>query len=342
MSKFIFKFFIIFFSFISSMFFALVCFNEHNARMMSQNIEMFEPAPPPPPIIIPFIFIAILSFIFIYFVLKYINKNFIEPLVVIENNVKEIKNGSLDINFKTRSENKEIVETYATLNDMVQGLKQKENLYDNFIQNIVHDLRAPVVAQERAMEILSEEMEDNPLVKGLISNNDAFLKMINEIIESFSQKDIKIEKTNFNLFKIVNSAIEAFRPLFEAKNITINNLVKEDFIIFADYLSFNRIIANLISNAIENIENGKTITVTSSKTKEKTIVIVEDNGAGIKDTENIFKKYSSSNKSGKKAVRGLGLAIVSELIQKNNGTITAESELDKYTKFIIELPNGKN
>ena len=340
MGKFVIKFFLIFFSFISILFFSLIAFNEYNMdKMMPSGNLPTEALPPPPPAFIPFIFIMIISFIFIFFVVRYINKNFVEPLIHIENNVKKIKEGSYDVEFKTKSENKEIRDTFLTLNEMTEGLKQREKLYDNFIQNIVHDLRAPVVAQERAMEILSEEFRDNPLVKGLTSNNDAFLKMINEIIEAFSQKDIKVEKSHFNLFKLVNSVAEALRPSIELKNIKIINKVEENLVIFADYLSFNRIIANLVSNAIENIENNKTITISAKKNNEKVTVVVEDNGSGIKDVKGIFKKYVSSNKSGKKAVSGLGLAIVAELVKKNDGKISLESEVDKYTKFIIELPN---
>ena len=343
MTKFTLKFFIIFFSFISILFFSLIAFNEYNMDKImppNQMIMGTMPPPPPPPMYIPLVFIMLISFIFVFFVTKYINKNFIEPLLKIEENVKKIKNGNYDVEFSANSENKEIKETFSTLNEMTAGLKQKEKLFDNFIQNIVHDLRAPVVAQERAMEILREEFEDNSLVKGLINNNDAFLKLINEIIEAFKQKEIKVEKSDFNLSKLVNSVIEVFKPSYEAKNIKIENTISPDIIVFADYLSFNRIIANLISNAIENIENGKKIVLSAKKTDKTVIITVEDNGSGIKDIENIFKKYSSSNKSSKKSVSGLGLAIVAELVDKNDGKISVESELNKYTKFIIEVPNA--
>ena len=342
MTKFTLKFFMVFFSFISILFFSLIAFNEYNTDKMMppQMIMETMPPPPPPPMYIPLIFIMFISVIFVFFVAKYINKNFIEPLLKIEENVKKIKNGNYNVIFSSNSENKEIKETFSTLNEMTTSLKQKEELFDNFIQNIVHDLRAPVVAQERAMEVLKEEFENNSLVKGLIDNNDAFLKLINEIIEAFKQKEIKVEKTDFNLSKLVNSVIEVFKPSYEAKNIKIDNIISSDMIVFADYLSFNRIIANLISNAIENIENGKKIVLSAKKTDKTVIVTVEDNGSGIKDIENIFKKYSSSNKFSKKSVSGLGLAIVAELVDKNNGKISVESELNKYTKFIIEVPNA--
>ena len=342
MNKFTVKFFIIFFSFISLLFFSLIAFNEHKMSEMMPPAEAMSDMPPPPPAFIPLIAIAIVSFIFIFFVVRYISKNFVEPLVQIENNVKKIKNGIYDTEFKTTSENKEICDTFDTLNDMVEGLKQKEKLNDNFIQNIVHDLRAPVVAQERAIEILSEEFEGNPLVQGMVSNNDAFLKLINEIIEAFSQKEYKVEKTHFNLSKLADSIIEVLKPSAELKNIEIRNLISKNLVIFADYLSFNRIIANLVSNAIENIENNKNIVLSAKKDNQKIFITVEDNGSGIKDIDNIFKKYSSSNKSAKKSVSGLGLAIVAELVQKNDGIISVESEKDKYTKFIIELKNEEN
>ena len=98
---------------------------------------------------------------------------------------------------------------------------------------------------------------------------------------------------------------------------------------------------NLISNSIENIENNKTISIKGINGRSKTKIIIEDNGAGIDEEtiKHIFEKYSSSNKYKKKIVSGLGLYIVKDLITQNGGTINIESELNKFTRFMIELPN---
>lgn len=353
MKKFILKYLIIFVSMISFLFFSLIFMQECGMKRMrpdQPDIENFS-APPrmmmpeepdeEPPMSIPLIFIFLFSSGFVYMILKYIDKNFVTPIILIEENVKKIKEGNLEVEFKVKTENKDVEETFSTLNEMVQGLKQKEKLEDAFVQNLVHDLRTPVIAQERAMSILSEELKDNPIVDGIIQNNDAYLKIINYIIEAFSEKEINIKKQDVKLYDVVETVIEALKLAADKKNIKIENLIQKDFTLFVDYLSINRIILNLTSNAIENIDENKIIKIKAENMPDKTTIVIEDNGQGIEEDviKTLFTKYVSKKRGGKKSVSGLGLSIVKTLVNKNGGEITVESEISKYTKFIIELPN---
>ena len=354
MWKFIIKFYSLFIITISVMFFSLVFFQKQGMQpsthqMMPQEEFMYSPhhqrpIPPTqqePPLAIPLLFILGVSSIFILCFLKYIEKSYVTPLTLIQNNLKEIKDGKLETKFKNQSDSKAINETFNTLNDMVNGLKEKEKLQNNFIQTIAHDLRAPIVAQERAIAILQDEFNNHELLEGMMANNETYLKMINLILEAYNDKKINIEKIEINLYKIANSIIKELQPLAEKKNITIKNKLNENFTIFADFISFNRVMMNLISNSIENIENNKTINIKGINEKNKTKIVIEDNGAGIDEEtiKHIFEKYSSSNKYKRKIVSGLGLYIVKDLVTQNNGTIYIESELNNFTRFIIELPN---
>ena len=361
--KFIIKFFIIFISLISFMFFSLVYFNDFkiqeghkkSKQMMEaqEQINGFdlrrtqepplrhEEPPKSPPLSIPLIFIFGVSSAFVLIILNHINKTYVKPLQDIQSNVGKIKDGSLDVDFETKSKDKHIVDTFTTMNEMVQGLKQREKLQDNYIRNLIHDLRAPVIAQERAMEILSDEMKDNELVEGMTKNNDAYLKMINTLIESFAHEDIKIEKMDFDFSKLADSVVEALKPMAKAKNIELRTAIEDKLTVRADYLSFNRIILNLVSNAIENIDNNKTVTIEAKQNPQTTVITIVDNGKGLKeqDKENLFKNHLKESLASKKSVSGLGLSIVYDLVVQNGGSIRVESEEDKYTKFIIELAN---
>ncbi len=359
--KFIIKFFLIFISLISLMFFSLIYYNNYKHQQTHENLEHMmaqqyvngfdlrrtpEPLenhrePKAPPLSIPLIFIFGVSSIFVLIILNHINKTYVKPLQDIQTNVDKIKDGSLDVDFETKSKDKHIIDTFTTMNEMVQGLKQREKLQDNYIRNLIHDLRAPVIAQERAMEILSDEIKDNALVEGMTKNNDAYLKMINSLIESFSHEDIKIEKMDFDFSKLADSVVEALKPMAKAKNIELRTAIQDKLTVRADYLSFNRIILNLVSNAIENIDNNKTVTIEAKQNPQTTVITIVDNGKGLKeqDKENLFKNHLKENIASKKSVSGLGLSIVYDLVVQNGGSIRVESEEDKYTKFIIELAN---
>lgn len=361
MQKFMFKFFIIFVVGISFLFFSLTFVQSAKMKEQMRNqietIEAsnfsyggFEVQKPPipnkkePPIYIPCVFVALLSSLFIYLLFKYLDKNFITPLFLIENKLKEIEKGNLEVKFETKSENKAIQDTFKTLNSMVLNLVEKEKLQDEFIRNLAHDLRSPVIAQERAIAILKEEFSDHELLDGLMENSETYLKMINLVIEAHNNKDIIIEKSDFNLSSLILAVFNGLKPLAALKNIKLINEVSKDIIVYADYISMNRIIMNLVSNAIENISYDKTIKISAFDTTDKIKIEVSDNGSGLDEEmkTKIFKKHISINKTGKKAVSGLGLSIVKELVEKNEGEIEVESEVEKYTKFIIKLPKKEN
>ncbi len=357
MQKFVFKFFILLTLSISLMFFSLI-FLQKNA--MEKEFKKMAPPqkefmmrghmPPPgfsplknrkePPLYIPLIAIISLSSILIYLLLSYLDKNFISPFIIIQKNLKDFAQGAQDIKFVTKSENKNVLETFSALNGMMEDIKQKEKLQENFIQNLAHDLRGPILAQERAIEILQDEFNNHELLEGLMENSEKYLKMINLIIEAYNRQEFKIEKTEFDLCKMSDAIIKTLIPQAKEKNIKIINQVARDFIIWGDYLSINRIIVNLIINSIESIPSNKEIFVKSKEDRANNTIIIEDNGQGIpKDKlENIFKKHVCVNKTGKKAISGLGLTIVKELVEKHEGNITVQSEENMYTRFIINLP----
>ena len=350
MSKFIFKFLILFVLAITLMFFSLVMYNgvsganNHVPRPDFQHENMPAgnfPGQKAPKPIIPLFFIVVLSAIFTYVVFRHIEKNYVLPLADIQEKIKQIDKGNLNIKCRTNLDNSSIKDTYKALNTMIFGLKQKEKLQDNFIQTLVHDLRAPVIAQERAMEILTEDMNDNPLLAGIRENNEAYLEIINTILDSIRAREIKIEKIDINLNSLVNNIINALLPASKAKQISVINRVDKTFILWADYISINRIIMNLISNSIDNIENGCRIEIFAKRQSTVSTITIKDNGHGISDIEQkqLFNKYISKNYSGSKAVKGLGLFIVKDLVNKNYGKIYIDSKINEYTRFVIELPN---
>jgi len=351
MQKFVLKFFILFVLTVSFLFFGLVGFQK---REMEQHTAMFRPpynVPMPdmpprpvpaktPPIFIPAFLIILLSSSFVFFLLKYLDKNFVSPLIAIKSGVKKIKEGGLDVEFKTKSEDTTVQETFDTLNSMVLGLVEKERLRENFIAMLSHDLRTPVLAQERAISILKEEFGTHELLDGMFENNEEYLRMINLIVETFNAKDIEIKKEKFNLERLIDTVLLALKGPVCNNNITTVKNIPENFTIFADYISFHRIFMNLISNSIENAGQNKTVKIEAKNEAGKSVITVLDNGSGIEDEvlEHIFDKYASFKKGKKgKTVSGLGLYIAHELTEKNGGKLKVETEKGSFTKFIIEI-----
>ena len=342
------KIFFIIFLMIFLPFFGLI---EFQKMTQQREMQMFENdifqeeyfTPPPmqePPSEIPLIVMAIFSSVLTLLFVKYLAKNFINPLGELQNKIKQIGEGNFDVDLKAEKYNPTIKTTFNTLNNMATSLKEKQCLQESFIQGLTHDLRAPALVQDRVISILEDELGNNELVDLLKNNNENYLKLINLIIENYNSTEEIMNKTTFNLKQVINGIYNVLKPVFREKNLKFNTEITDESQIYADYSAINRILLNLISNAVEEIDNNKEISVTSKETDDSFIISVEDNGNGIAPDfiPYIFEKNASLHQTGQKAVRGLGLSICKKLTEQMNGKIRVESEFAKYTKFIIELP----
>lgn len=279
----------------------------------------------------------------------YINRNFINPLMTLSEASKEVMKGDLNVNLSTNIKQEQILNTFNNFNAMVKGLKEKEKLRHSFITSLTHDLRTPLIAQERCLTFISQKFkqmelnEEYDLAKSLEKNNMHLLRMVNIILESYqfdSQKQ-QLSFSNVNLSKLVNDCLEKLKPLLLDKNLKVSNNIPENIQeIKADIIALRRVFINLISNAVENLSQNDKIEINAAKFNKNIIITVEDNGPGIAkdDMEHIFEQYYTGKSLDRKLGSGLGLYVCKKLVELHNGEITVESEVGKYTKFTIQLP----
>ncbi len=279
----------------------------------------------------------------------YINRNFIKPLFIISEASKQVQNGNLSFRLDTNIKQRQILNTFTNFNRMIKGLREKDELRKNFITNLTHDLRTPLIAQERSLELISKEFEDlgmkdaYELAKGLEKNNNHLLRMVNLILESyrFDSETLNLEISLVNLSSLVDDCFEKLKPLSDQKNIVLLNRIPSDFIpVEGDITSFKRIFLNLISNDIENIEQNGTIKLDVELLGNFVKIYVEDDGPGIskEDINYIFDRYYTGKSDERKIGSGLGLDVCRKLVEMHSGEISVESEVNKYTRFIIKLP----
>lgn len=284
----------------------------------------------------------------------YVSRNFVSPYLMLSYASKKVRSGDLDFTIDTHTTQKEVQKTYDNFNKMVKGLKEKEELRSSFIRNLTHDLRTPLIAQERALSFISDKFksldlnEEMELAKSLEKNAAHLLRMVNLILESY-QFNLKAEDLKFtyvNLKELINESYLKIKPLADEKNIIFINNISDVFgMIKADITCLDRIFINLISNAIENLSNEGIITIDAKREPGFVYITVRDNGSGIskEDIEHVFDRYYSGKSYNRKLGAGLGLDVCKKLISAHNGKILIRSELGKYTEFEICLPeNGRN
>ena len=154
------------------------------------------------------------------------------------------------------------------------------------------------------------------------------------------EKQIKIELEKINFSETLEKILEDYKNLLSEKNISILKNVEEDTFINADKVMIERVIDNLLNNAMKFTKN--TINVKLYSEDKNCILEIEDNGIGISEENKklIWGRFFQVNDSRNKKINkgfGLGLSLVSKIIEQHNASVDVESELNKGTKFVIKF-----
>jgi signal transduction histidine kinase len=153
-----------------------------------------------------------------------------------------------------------------------------------------------------------------------------------------------MEKQQVSIEKVLNNTLILMGETIRMRNIKlIKNIEPNLPVIQGNSNQFEQVFINLLQNALgafdNNIKNGKiSIDISMLKDKELVVIIVSDNGVGIKreHLSKIFEPFFTTKEIGKGT--GLGLSIVYGIIQEHRGSIECESTINEGTTFRIELP----
>lgn len=299
-------------------------------------------------------FIAIFALIFVIFIGIWFEHDFVIPMNKLTLAFNEVSKGNLqDRLIIPVKSSKEASESFDSFNTMLDNLEESRDLKNNLIAMLTHDLRTPLLAQERVVEILKDEGDSldkkkrDELLNGLIKSNCNLLDMVNTMVETYEyeNKNIPLNKETILLDDLITVCLVELSPLIKQKNIDLEKSVTpESLTINADKKHIKRVFVNLITNAVENISKGSKIIISAQKAQKEIEIKIVDNGSGISSEilPHIFEKYFSANALQKKIGAGLGLYICRTIVELHQGTITVSSKQGEGTTFIIKFPIIEN
>ena len=238
-------------------------------------------------------------------------------------------------------------EFVVVLHDITQ-IKNLENKKKEFISNVSHELRTPLTAIKGFTETLESETskEGKHYLEVMQKHTDRLINIVKDLLSlsELEENGFELDKTSVNIKDMIKDVAKIFEVKLKEKNIRFLIEVKESMKpLNVDQFKLEQVFINLIDNAIKYTEKGEII-VSLEQTGRDTLITVSDTGTGIpkESLPYIFERFYVADKSRSKKLggTGLGLAIVKHIVLLHNGTITAESEVDKGTKFIVSLPNS--
>ena len=245
-----------------------------------------------------------------------------------------------------------VIERTSELTEALTQLQESEKFRNQFVSALTHDLRTPLIAQERALEILANQKETlSPklatLSERLLKSNQDLLKMVNMLLEGYQYEAAKVQLflDELNLYQLVSDCLAELGELAKSKQISLSNLIPSDLpVIMADRDQIKRVFINLIGNALQNIPAGSEVVAHGVMERNVVQLQVRDNGQGIPEEilPHLFKRYFVGDHSRKKIGTGLGLSICKMILELHQGSIRVESLTGQGTTFFITLPIQQN
>ncbi|MDQ6757899.1 MAG: HAMP domain-containing histidine kinase [Bacteroidota bacterium] len=295
-------------------------------------------------------FIFLMAGIIALFITNRITRSFF----IITGKMKDINLGKVneEIIWNKKDEIGELVDEY---NKMVKKLdvsaamlarSEREGAWREMARQVAHEIKNPLTPMKLNLQYLQMAIDSNsPNVKDISIDVSKILveqiDHLSQIAADFAQF-ANIGQSNNQVFNF-NDSLKHVALLYSTNdNLEITLLPhKEKIMIRADKTQINRLLTNLLQNAVQSVpENRKAvIEIATLGTNGKVIISVKDNGTGI--TEEMQSKIFTPNFTTKTSGTGLGLAMCKGIVEKLNGRIWFETEVNKYAIFFVELPLAK-
>ena len=257
--------------------------------------------------------------------------------------------GSLEERVPANPRGDEIALLATTFNQMLDRIQNLVMGIKEMSDNIAHDLKSPVTRIRGIAEVtLTTEttLDDyKQMAASTIEECDRLLDMINTmLVISETEAGIgKLKQEKVDLAGVIRDAIELFHPLAEDKGITLGCHVPGTFTLLGDTRLIQRMIANLLDNAIKYTSRDGSVHITTQTEGEKWVALsVKDTGIGISEKElpHIFERFYRGDPSRPHTGNGLGLSLAQAIAQAHGGKIHVASSPGQGSTFTITLPRS--
>jgi signal transduction histidine kinase/DNA-binding response OmpR family regulator/ligand-binding sensor domain-containing protein len=224
-----------------------------------------------------------------------------------------------------------------------------------FFTNVSHDLKTPLTLIHAPVNDLlqSENLSQEQVNKLMIINRNSkrLYKLITDLLDfrKITQKQYVLEVKETTISDIITDVYEAFKEECRNKSIDLEYTIDSNLVGFVDAKKIEKILWNLLSNALKFTKRGGTISISSEELVidggKHFKLVVSDTGIGISkhDKYKIFDRFYKAKNSQpmNQEGTGIGLSIVKELVEMHHGKIEVESAIESGTTFTVILPAAK-
>ena len=266
----------------------------------------------------------------------------IKKMITIANDISQNMDLSKRINIDKGKD--EFNQFALVLNRMLNEVEKSYKREKQFTSDVSHELRTPlsvILAEAEYINhynLTKEEMKES--VEVIERQSKQMTQLVNSLLEISRLDNMKmIEKSKYNLSKSFLTRLSDNRLIIENAGKKLNVDIEDNIFYFGNESLMNRVIDNILSNAIRFARNDISVTMYKD---ESICISIKDDGIGIKKEElyKIWERFYQSDVSRARSDykgAGLGLSYVSSILKMHDAKVEVKSEYGKYAEFIIYL-----
>jgi GAF domain-containing protein/class 3 adenylate cyclase/two-component SAPR family response regulator len=237
---------------------------------------------------------------------------------------------------------------YQKTRQQAEQLLELDRQKTKFFQNVSHEFRTPLTLTIGPLESAVSQQQGLNYAQSVIAlrNSRRLLRLVNQLLD-LQRLDAGRMQPSFrpcDLVQFVSNVVDSFRHYCEKKQITLSTQLVECPAIYLDLEKFDKVLYNLLSNAMKFTPTGGSITVTLRPAGDHCLLQVRDTGIGIRPDQipHLFERFRQADGSANRNYEGsgLGLALVKELVELHGGKVSVESAYGQGTIFTVWLQTG--
>ena len=295
------------------------------------------------------IFVSTMSFLLVLAALIgwFMSRQALSGLGEVTRIARRISAGALEERVPVKARGDEIDLLANTFNRMLDRIQTLVTGTREMSDNIAHDLKSPVTSIRGTAEIAlttgSSVQEFEIMAANVVEECDRLLDMINTmlVISETEAGAGKLRVEELDMAEVVRDACLLFQPVAEDRGVTMACDPQYRAVLKGDIRMIQRMIANLLDNALKYTPAGGEVSVSVTFEQDKWVIVsVKDSGSGIseKDLPHIFDRFYRCDPSRSKAGAGLGLSLAQAIARAHRGHIEVKSDPGKGSIFSATLP----
>ena len=273
----------------------------------------------------------------------------LRPVLAVARTAQGITGSNLSLRIPVRGAGDELDFLILTFNRMIERLESSFQQIRQFSTDVSHELRTPITAIRGQLEVAMFTAHTPEQYQEAILNSLEDVERLSQIVRALlllSQAEsgqVVLQKQRLDLVSVVRDIVDQFQIPAEAQQVHLESVLPESCPVDADRVQIERMLSNLLSNALKFTPRDGTVRVILRHSADVEL-IVEDTGCGIPTASlpHIFDRFyrvrGKEDESTPEKGLGLGLSFVAWIVKAHGGEIHVESKPGEGSRFIVRLP----